>query len=270
MTTMHDRMRTAITTVVVALAIGLAVAASQSGDRHPVVIGSAIQSHDASRSAAAQHAEHVPYDDLDLELVAAYLVHDGQLIDAAGAPSHHLDTWAQVERTLPADAVKKISQLNIITDGPHGTLAMVHRSGIDDDRWILSIDVAESTEVLTTTLVHEYAHMLTLRAPDLSTEPDVCDGVALTIGCASPGSTLALWAERFWPGVTEPATPDSSQFVSEYAASSVHEDLAETFLTYVAGDLATLTPAIEAKLTFFDAFPELVEGAAAIRANIAS
>ena len=49
---------------------------------------------------------------------------------------------------LGADALGLIRQLNIVTDGPARTLAMVHRSTTERDSWILSIDPSELNELV--------------------------------------------------------------------------------------------------------------------------
>jgi hypothetical protein len=263
---MHHRARLAI--IVVAAALAIAVLASEELDQSAQVdIATAIQSHDASRSAS-RSTEQVRYDDIDVELLATYLVEGGALQSDASVPLEHAAAWAQVARTLPPSAVAEIRQLNIVTDGANSTLAMVHRSGLAADHWILTLDIAEPADVLTATLVHEYAHMLTLRRAQLSTAEDACDGVALDIGCAAPGSPLADWAEAFWPGREEPGTYDRNVFVSDYAASSVHEDLAESFLAYVSGEPEMNSSVLAAKRAFFDARPEFTAAAAELRAHM--
>jgi hypothetical protein len=142
-----------------------------------------------------------------------------------------------VTRVLPTWAVAEIRQLDIVSDGPGGTLGMVHRSSVVGDQWILSIDVAEPRDVLESTLIHELAHMLTLDRADLSagTAASPCDGARLEIGCAHAGSALADWSARFWPDPGKPASFDPARFVSQYATTGPHEDLAESFLAYVLG-----------------------------------
>ena len=231
----------------------------------PVEIGTAMQVVDTSR-AALRTTEDVTYEDADLELVAAYVIADGAFVDAA-VPVEHSSAWDVAARVLPASELAHIRQLNVVTDGPAGTLAMVHRSGIALDQWVLSIDTAEPTSVLEETIVHELAHLLTLRSTDLATTGP-CDGVQLEIGCAKPGTPLAQWAERFWTDPTSSMTHDPDVHVSTYAATSVHEDFAETFLAYVTGSYTGDSPTIRAKLAFFDTQPELAAAAQEVRPRV--
>ncbi len=232
------------------------------------VIGTAISAV-RSDSQPARATEAVRYDDRSLVLLASYAAAGGRLAEPPAG--RHNELWALATATLPDDAVQRIRQLNVVTDGRNGTLAMVHRSSLDTSTWVLSMDPAEEDDVIVSTLIHEYAHMLTLRSDDLrsaAASRNGCDGVRIEIGCARTGSVLADWHDAFWAGVEEPARADS-RFVSQYAATNVHEDLAESFLSWVMDDVARPTPGVEARFAFFQARPELVEARAAILAKIA-
>lgn len=227
-----------------------------------VDIGTAITAVNPHSGAAARSEENVQYHDADLELLAVYRVVDGQL-DAA-APPQHRRIWTIAERTLPASARTQIRQLNVVTDGPARTLAMVHRSTTEHDTWILSVDPAESDEILQRTLVHELAHVYTLGESDLSAQRTSCTGRLIEIGCARPDSALADYADHFWADSPEPARYSSQQFVTQYAADSVHEDLAETFMFWVYGERPA-SAAIAAKYEWFDQHERFVAARTEIR-----
>jgi hypothetical protein len=250
--------------VAVALAGGLAFHAATARGQVDVDIGRAVQA--MGGDAAARATEQVNYDDRDLELVATYLVVDGRL--QGDAPPDQQRLWATAASILPPTQLAEIRQLNVVTDGAGGTLAMVHRSGMVADRWILSMDAAEPVAVLRETLVHELAHLLTLRREDLRVDGSTCEGVRIEIGCARSGSVLAEWAIAFWPDPEHPARYDRDHFVGEYAASAVHEDLAETFLAYVLAPDEPRPPAIAAKLAFVEAHPGLAAAATEVRARL--
>ena len=263
---MHHRARLAMTVVAAALAVGIIASVEFERDAQ-VDIATALQSHDASRSAS-RSTELVRYDDIDVELVATYLVEGGDLASTELVPTEHRAAWAQAASILPDRALAEIRQLNVVTDGVNGTLAMVHRSGVAADHWILTLDVAEPPEVLAVTLVHEYAHMLTLRRDQLSTATEGCDGAPIDIGCAADGSPLADWAHQFWPSLVEPAIYDRNAFVSEYAGTSVHEDLAESFLAYVTGEPDMSSAELAAKWAFFDSRAEFASAAVELRGRL--
>jgi hypothetical protein len=218
-----------------------------------------------SRSVAARTAETIRYQDSNLDLIAVYRVTDGQL-ESTATPEHRR-IWDLAVATLPAEAIAHIHQLNLVTDGPARTLAMVHRSTTEHDAWILSIDPAESHDVLEHTLVHELAHIYTLDEADLSSQRTNCTGRLLEIGCAHAGSLLAEYADQFWNGLPEPAPYSESAFVTQYAAESAHEDLAETFMFWVYGDKPA-SSAIAAKYHWFDTIDTFVTARNEIRANL--
>jgi hypothetical protein len=220
-------------------------------------------------------SEKVRYDDASLRIVASDTVDVGTLDPAAGTNSVHL--WRIVREVWPARYVDVVRQLNIVTDGTGGTLAMVHRSGLDPSTWILSLDDAEPDDVIRQSLVHELAHVLTLDRSDLSVvaRTATCNGSRIAIGCAATGSALADWSREFWTGtdgkaVAEPTADDRRAFVTSYSASSVHEDLAESFMAWVlgsAGNSRTLAPE---KAAFFFQRAEFVEVRAEVLATKAA
>jgi hypothetical protein len=230
-----------------------------------VDIATAVTAVRPGSGVAARTAENIRYQDNNLEVIAVYRIVDGHLDDAATADHRHI--WDIAEATLPAEDLAHIHQLNIVTDGPARTLGMVHRSTTEHDAWILSIDPAESDDVLQRTLVHELGHIFTLDEADLTAQRTNCTGTLIEIGCARAGSPLADYANRFWAGVAEPGTYSSDTFVTQYAADSVHEDLAETFMAWVYGDKAGSTT-IAAKYRWFDGIDFFVTAKAEIRAKL--
>ena len=228
-------------------------------------IGTAVTVINPGSGTAARTAETIRYQDTDLQLIGVYRVVDGRLEETALPEYRRI--WTLAEDTLPAEALSHIRQLNIVTDGPARTLAMVHRSTNERDTWILSVDPAESQDVLQRTLVHELAHLYTLGEGDLTAQRTSCAGRLLAIGCAHSQSLLAGYADRFWAGVSEPALHSDGEFVTQYAADSVHEDLAETFMSWVyAAEPASST--IEAKYGWFDGIALFVTARAEIQTKL--
>lgn len=229
-------------------------------------IGTALVSaRGADRTARA--TEPVRYEDAAVTMLGSFVVRDGRLpSDAGDARADRV--WAIVRSTLPDDGVDRVRQLNVVTDGHDGTLAMVHRSAVDSSFWVLSIDPAEDDDVLVSTLVHEYGHMLTLRSEDLlsvSAARSGCPGRTVELGCALTGSALADWHDRFWADAAPPAAAD---LVSEYAGTSSHEDLAESFMTWVLGGIDRPTAGVQDRFDFFDERPEFLAARDAVLAKL--
>jgi hypothetical protein len=221
------------------------------------------QTTERSTDRAARATEPVHYDDTSLTLLASYAVDDGiaAIPDTSGGAARDRHLWALVDATLPDAGVRSIRQLNVVSDGRDGTLGMVHRSTVAAGSWVLSIDPAEADDVLVDTLVHEYAHMLTLRTQDLTSNAasrNGCEGLRIEIGCARFGSALAAWHDEFWAGIAEPAPSDTRTFVSQYASSSVHEDLAESFMAWTLDQVTRPSAAVRERFAFFASRSEFV------------
>lgn len=260
------------TSLVAAIAVAVALgAAGRLPDPAPAPATHLAGAQTAVRGEqAARSTEDVRYDDQQLTLLASYPVADGAL-EGAAAPDRDTALWALVSATLPDAGVAGIRQLNVVTDGRDGTLGMVHRSSVDPHAWVLSLDPSEDDDTLVETLVHEYAHMLTLRPEDLASRAAAksgCDGERIEIGCALSGSALAAWKDTFWFGVDEPASAEARAFVTTYAATSVHEDLAESFMAWVLDDVKRPSPTVEAKFAFFADRAEFVVARDEIREKL--
>lgn len=231
------------------------------------------QTSERSKDRAARATESVHYADTTLVLLASYAVANGLPAIPASSADLTRDSrlWNLIESTLPDDAVLSIRQMNVITDGRNGTLAMVHRSSVAPASWVLSIDPAETDDVLQDTMVHEYAHMLTLGTDDLTSNAASrtrCEGLRIQIGCAKFGSVLAEWHDEFWAGTAEPAPTDARKFVSEYASSSVHEDLAESFMAWTLNQVLRPSAQVRERFAFFESRPGFVAARGAIRAKL--
>jgi len=164
------------------------------------------------------------------------------------------DIWAAFMRmTTPAFTVENMSELRIARAPGNPTMAAVERDAADPARWSLTVNIASDLERpdYLRTLVHEYAHLLTLDDDQLDRSATRCRTTRLQDGCLLAGSTLERFQERFWrPYGEEAPSPDSDaspaswhlyfdhtgSFVSVYAATNVVEDLAESFTEFVVRD----------------------------------
>lgn len=147
---------------------------------------------------------------------------------------------------------------------------------------------------LATTVIHEFAHLLTLNDSQVTTDnlvfadPDnrqiydreaaTCPNYFTVEGCSKSDLYLNTFFNRFWPGIynewqaidaeTDHGQPNQkfshfyhkyySQFVSEYAATSPSEDIAETFMVYIFLPKPSDTTIADQKILFFYKYPELV------------
>jgi hypothetical protein len=179
----------------------------------------------------ARMVERVAYNDV-VERV-------GDVVIEAGQPMAPIDqsevalAWAIVDEVWPTNRRDDLVQLSVIREDSLGLVGVVHLAS--DGGWILSLDAAdlERRDIMVETIVHELAHVVTLSPDRFSfTDTGDCDGVSIELGCARGGSALARFHERFWPDGRSVDDRDDS-FVTPYAGSAVHEDLAETFTAWV-------------------------------------
>jgi hypothetical protein len=226
-------------------------------------------------------------DDDDFGTVDIYQVVDGELDPAASGLTQQVwDTFVRV--VTPEFAAQVMSQYRVGDAPKSDTLAYVYQDD-DPEYWVLAANLATSEDEsqLIATLVHEYAHILTLTGTEMNRDETSCATIELSEGCARDDSYLLAFQGQFWAGYdTSAPAPDNSDadvaydfylsheddFVSDYAATNVVEDIAESFMTFVLEDRPTdATASVSAaKLEFFWQYPELVTIRERIRAEFAT
>ncbi len=218
-------------------------------------------------SGAAREADE------DFGTVEVYeVLDDGSLNPSATGLTQRV--WETFTRVITLDGAAAVMAEYRVGDSPESdTLAYVYQSD-DPQKWVLATNLATSDDAsqLIATLIHEYAHVLTLGVDQLDPSAERCDTLRLDEGCAD-GSVLAAFNEQFWTNYGDSAPPaDNSDadvawsfylehedaFVSDYAATNVVEDVAESFMTWVIEDSTSGTSLVAQKLAFFDDYPSLV------------
>lgn len=252
----------------VAPALALTVAAALSG----CLTGfPGLTSPDATHEST--HAGVPIEDDDDFGSVEVYTVLEDGTLDPE-ATGLAADVWETFSRIVtPAFAGETITQFRAGDNADSDTLAYVYQED-DPEYWVLAANLATSEDEsqLIATLVHEYAHILTLDTTQLDTSGDTCPTLTLDEGCAGDGSLVYEFEQLFWADYTD--APDATNgdadlawefyqqheddFVSDYAATNVVEDVAETFMTFVLEDEPDGDSVIAQKILFFWQQPDLV------------
>jgi len=216
--------------------------------------------------------------------------------------------WEVFTTLIPAQDRKMVVRYNVFTDGYSNTLAAVDQNHADPTQWILEIDLAdlEDKDALLFTLVHEYAHLLTLNSsqaiPDLELLDDpmnlslqrskaaACPNYFTGNSCSYADSYMQAFYTRFWQDIntdwekvdalqygTEDLTPyyeglysfyksHQDQFVDDYSTTHPAEDIAESFTYFVFSPKPMGNSIKEQKIAFFYEYPELIQ----LRENILS
>lgn len=211
--------------------------------------------------------------------------------------ARHDEIWNYFARLIPLEERDFLTAFAIITDGSGSILGAVGQSSDEPGEWILEVDIVDSADhfVLTFTLLHEFAHLLTLNSSQVppstlifdnpnsesvyQSELAACPYYFPGEGCSNPDSYVNRFFDRFWPHLfAEWQEIDSEtdediyydllddfydtyqdQFLTDYAATSPAEDIAESFAFFILSPKPELTSIANEKILFFYEHPELVE-----------
>lgn len=217
----------------------------------------------------------------------------------------HRIAWDYAVSLLPPDQLKWINEYHVFTDGSYNVLAWVNtKDPLDRSHWQLGIDIidAESPAYFTYTLIHELGHIVMMNSDQIpemgqylgwDQNPGVCGQFSSPEGCSKPDSYINLFYQKFWKAsfeewretvqkpivssdeelralVHEFYSPRAEEFVREYAATNIHEDMAESFMTFVLSPKPAGDSIVEQKILFFHDFPELTTMRLQMIANVCS
>ena len=221
----------------------------------------------------------------------------------------HNRVWDSVKLILPASLWKQFKEFHVFTDQQYDEVAYVTQIGATNNQWVIGFDMADTqvlvnavSETLAQTVVHEAAHMITLdrnqmqanqvpilltdTAKDIERKQDVayvsCQPNYYTDGaCTKETSYINRFYNLFWIGVADDPRVDPAilaqtryianfgDFESVYAATSVEEDIAESFTAFVFGARPAAPANLrDEKVAFFYNYPELVSLRDELRAGI--
>lgn len=228
------------------------------------------------------------------------------LVNAQEDEAAHAAIWQTFTAIIPARERTTVAEFAVMTDGVENTLAAVSQTTYDPALWLLEVDIAdtENTPLLVATLVHEYAHLLTLGPAQVKPseaifnnpdddeiyfeEQSACPRYFPGEGCPKNGAYIDVFYQQFWDEIyaewqdinlieDEDAYYEALDafyaqyqdwFVSDYAATNPEEDIAETFMFFVLAEKPAGDTIAEEKILFFYGYPELVRLRQQIRSGI--
>ena len=218
----------------------------------------------------------------------------------------HQQIWDYFTALIPLEYRPTIAEFSVTTDGVDNVLAAVAQTYDDPNLWGLEVDIADTADYyyLSFTLVHEFAHLLTL-APDqvppsmaIFNNPDdndiyleevsACSTFFPGEGCSNPDSYINAFYEEFWVDIYDEWNEINliededeyytaldefyykyeDQFLTDYSATHPAEDIAEAFGFFVFAEKPNGDTVAEQKILFFYQYPELVELRESILANL--
>ena len=239
--------------------------------------------------------------------IGVWEIKEGTLItnDSLSYSSMAQDYFNTINNTLPKDLIDKyVVSLRLFTDGKDGDLGGLNQMNESVYSWQFDLDTADvniyskdSIEILdyTHTLIHEYGHLLTLNPSQIELTDDMIQddnkGYLTSEGYALKDSYLGIFVKQFWDDelllewdnidnkknenkrvklLYEFYLSHRDNFVTDYAAESPEEDIAEAWTFFVLSDKPDTNTVKNQKVIFFYQFPELVEYRQKIRLNIKS
>jgi hypothetical protein len=193
----------------------------------------------------------------------------------------HKRIWKVITDVIPPDQRKDLDQFIIFTDGMDNFTGAVDE-GSTPDTWSFQADILDSQNfaTLSTTLVHEFGHMVTLSSEQVDYGASTCKNYSTSDGCSIKNSYINTFFISFWSNnykewkkdakLTEDGEVDEDgvyafyekypdQFVSDYAATNPSEDLAESWTYFVYSDKPRDDSIASQKILFFYQYPELVQ-----------
>lgn len=199
----------------------------------------------------------------------------------------HLKAIEQMREIIPAKIWEQIGQIEFNTDGQDMVAAycMPKDNDFQTQKFRLAIDMMDVmdekgnlTKDGISTIVHETGHIITLNTEQATEISWTGMGDESIEERYKEGSYLLTFYNKFWKptedefaGVTDQNDMEAvmaayeyydshmEDFVSDYAATNVEEDIAESFMNFVLNDKATGNTLADQKVNFFYDYPELVE-----------
>ncbi|TMM57887.1 hypothetical protein FEE95_00190 [Maribacter algarum] len=216
---------------------------------------------------------------------------EGELIEFQNDIAKHQELWELVKKIIPPDYRSKMSQFLIYHGEKTKTSGFVDPTINNLSKWqfAIAIDYAyekgfDFEDDLVFTIIHEFGHILTLNNEQLTAGviPNNCTNYYVNKGCSKANSYISTFYNSFWLDIEEEFnaleetiaakssfyTKYSDRFISEYAATSPREDIAEVFATFVVqSDVETRNSVVGQKIQLMYEFPELTELRKRIREN---
>lgn len=220
-----------------------------------------------------------------------------ELQDEQANNSSQQAIWNYFTTIIPEKSRGFLTEYSVLTDGEDNLLAAVSQSYSDPNRWVLEVDIADAHDYthLTFTLIHEFGHLLTLNADQVTPSMAVfnnpgdqeiynqevaqCPNYFPGEGCSESDSYINQFYQRFWMDkyaewnqvdsinddylyyekLNEFYEKYQDQFVTDYAATNPAEDITESWTHFVLAPKPQGTTIAEQKILFFYEFPELVQ-----------
>lgn len=226
--------------------------------------------------------------------LSVFKVENGQLKDNTFLAKGFKDNkrvktlWTQFYNLFPKAIINKhIVSFEVMTDGLDQNLAALQPVDFTNKQWKLIIDIKDAENNKSKdhlhTLIHEFGHLITLNNTQVTPTEDIYQEGDLYLteeGYAKSNSYLDQYVNTYWVGpildkwdkiaavknenkkakkLYKLFSKNDTLFVTDYAAESPEEDIAESWTFFVLNKANTNSDLIKnQKINFFNQFAELV------------
>gem|GEM_PF-781339 len=211
----------------------------------------------------------------DEEIVATYLINNNELNipDEDDDWSYYAEWfWDEFTWVIPSEELWMLESFSVFNDDE--LIAYVIQEQDDLKKWNLAINLNTNISYhdSISTHVHEFAHLLFLNSLQVNPYKSsiACySGVYIEDkGCPYSRSYIVEFIDRF--GLDYEQEYETDIYVSEYAASNILEDMAETFYMFVLTEKPEGNTIAEQKILLFYEYEELVFLRAKILSRVAT
>lgn len=219
--------------------------------------------------------------DKTIHELARYKVNEDALVGTV-EPAH-LTVWKRFASFFPAATRPEVT-LYVAIDAKksNDVDGAMQASAADPNEFYIALDATNAfgAAALDRTMIHEFAHLLTLRPSQIPVDPSAvktCDVYTSDNGCPTKDAYLRKFCKEYWPGYllatadNEPSDAKAKRFatgdyVTEYAATSPTEDIAESYAEWIKRDMiGPEQTVVNNKMRFFADYPALVTQRDSIR-----
>ncbi len=193
--------------------------------------------------------------------------------------------WEAFSTLIPLSARWDFHKYFVVDDENSDTAAHVEQDSDDNTKWNMTVNLdsvyvdGEIDSEWYATLIHEFAHVLTLNKTQVRYVPvtdneDIlqrfeqnCQWNFLQEWCLDEDAYLDDFIDIFWPDPVylekvrneeiNAYDGNESKFITDYAATNPWEDIAESFTYFVLKTKQTSDTVANKKLNFFYSYPAL-------------
>lgn len=228
--------------------------------------------HMAAEREPNSHVEHQA--NYNEDIVATYKIEDFELVIPSDSndESYHEYFWSEFKWIIPSEELWMLESFIVFNDDELVSYVVQEKDNLE--RWNLAINLNPNIRYhdSISTHVHEFAHLLFLNSTQINPHK-----LSLTCyadiyiegkGCPYSHSYIVEFADRF--GIEYDEEYEEGKYVSQYASSSLLEDMAETFYMFALTKKPAGQTIAEQKVLFFYEYEELVYLRADILSRVAT